>query len=155
MDDLTFWMIRCRYSHGNLVESEIFEPSLHQEQQLNVQRQSRAALAVALLARRVASSILGVAIDGPQVMGGTEPEPAPDHVIASPDALAKAIYILTGPLFLFLLLRQHTHSHKHKYLYTYTYTYTISFLLGLSHPVCSCSRRFRIGDENADGAKEV
>lgn len=46
-----------RYTHGNLTKSEAFEGSEHEDKQARVEKLSRAAIAIALLARKVASLI--------------------------------------------------------------------------------------------------
>jgi hypothetical protein len=46
-----------RYTHGNLTKSEAFEGSEHEDKQARVEKLSSAAIAIALLARKVASLI--------------------------------------------------------------------------------------------------
>ena len=59
LDVLIFILIVTlhRYMHGNLTKSEAFEGSGHEEKQSRVENLSRAATAIAVLARRVASLI--------------------------------------------------------------------------------------------------
>ena len=58
--DVRVFILICtlhRYVHGNLTKSETFDGSGHEEKQSRVENLSRAATAIALLARRVASLI--------------------------------------------------------------------------------------------------
>uniref|UniRef100_A0A7S0TYP7 Uncharacterized protein n=2 Tax=Hemiselmis andersenii TaxID=464988 RepID=A0A7S0TYP7_HEMAN len=90
-----------QYSHGNLIGSEAFEEGgSHGEQRRRVERQSKAALAVALLARRIASFIQGVKIDRPPndewgADGATLRGffPPPD---AAASSLSKALQVTAG-----------------------------------------------------------
>lgn len=87
-----------QYSHGNLTRSEPFDTQQHEEQS-RVERLSRAAIAMALLARRVASHIQVQKLEPPmQYMEELEGQALRECLpsISGTSILGKALVLLAG-----------------------------------------------------------